>query len=126
MNSVPLNDLTWDDVLTRDNLIGGDFEIQYSNKTFRGPIELIESRGGYIWITTAWTAVMEEGAPTWRFYKVKGSVNEFFVQPRDAHPAETQEGYITFKIPYIGMVTIFPAGENNLDLRQVLELSNPA
>lgn len=38
--------MTWEDVLARDDIVGGDIETQEGNCVYRGPISAIRMEGG--------------------------------------------------------------------------------
>lgn len=51
--------MTWEDVLKRDDIVGGDIETYENEDIYRGPISEILLKDGYITINAEWIAVME-------------------------------------------------------------------
>ncbi len=111
--------MTWEQVLQRDDIIGGDLETHENGSIYRGPISGIEIRGGRVHFEVPWVAKLENG--TWKNYPVY----PFFVDASSA-PGEIGGGRIHFEIPFIGFGVIFPKGGSKLDPARVEGLNLPS
>jgi len=101
--------LTWEDVLNRQDIIGGDLNATEDSVNYRGPISRIEREGNMIVFYTEWTARQEVWVwQNWRNTKL--AVNVGYSQPELQH-----DGTITFEIPFLGVGTIYPKGGIKLD-----------
>lgn len=110
------NYLRWEDVLERDDLVGGGLETQEDGSVYRGPITGIEIRDGYVHISTEWTAVLPGGQPPWRKLD---NPSECFVDAELSAPRDIGEGRVHFVLPFLGHGTIFPKGGSQLDPNRV-------
>lgn len=105
--------MTWEDVLKRDDIVGGDLETQENGEIFRGPISRIVLKGGYVQFDSPWCARMEDGKwVTWPVYPC--SVKALLCSPRDIG-----NGCVQFSMPFLGFGVIFPKGGSKLDPNEV-------
>lgn len=105
--------LTWDDVLKRENLIGGDIESQEGGAVYRGPLSSIKREGDQIYFESPWCAKNDgDGWKNWHITSC--NVNATMTTPQDIG-----EGRIFFQMPFLGVCTIFPKGGSKLDPTKV-------
>ena len=112
--------MTWEEVLQRSDLVGGELETQEDGCIYRGPIGKIELKDGYLHITSPWVARLDPSSGSgWK----KWENNPFFVDAKLATPRDIGEGRIHFNVLGLGHATIFPAGGSKLDPVRVEGLS---
>lgn len=113
--------MRWEDVLRRDDIVGGDIEVQREGTVLRGPIRQIHlaGRGNRVFFETWWTAKMVDG--TWKNFSPFASS----FSAADAPPREIGDGCIQFNTQLLGTGVIFPKGGSQLDPAKVegLELA---
>lgn len=104
--------LTWKDVLNRDDLIGGDIESIEDGIVYRGPLAEIRQDGGMIRFISPWCAQMNDGE--WENWHNTSS----FVST-DIVPQDIGGGRVSFSMPFLGVCTIFPRNGSKLDAHRV-------
>lgn len=107
-----LQRLTWDDVLKRTDLIGGDIESVEDGVAYRGPLGKIEADGDLVRFTSPWCARMNNGE--WENWHITSS----FVN-KDVPPQDIGNGRVHFLMPFLGACTIFPKNGSKLDVQKV-------
>lgn len=106
--------LTWDDVLKNEALIGGDIESQEDGVVYRGPLSELKEDGDSIRFTSPWTARLNPETGKWEKWHINTcSVN------KEVPPQDIGDGRIFFQMPFLGVCTIFPNGGSKLDTRKV-------
>ncbi len=105
---------TWQQVLERDDLVGGDVEFHESGILYRGPIESITLENGRVTFKLLWAAQLSLD-----FVWEKRRAVECFVDAEMSPPGDIGDGRIFFAIPLLGHGTIFPKGGNKLDPAKV-------
>lgn len=106
--------LTWDEVLEREDLIGGDIETQEDGIVFRGRLSEIRNENEGIAFVAEWVAELtSEG------WKKLDNAPELFVSKEFSQPSDIGDGRISFTIPMIGLAVIFPKGGSKLDPSKV-------
>lgn len=106
--------LTWERVLERDDLIGGDIENHENGDVYRGPLESIEIKNGQVFFTSPWTAKLNRETGEWRKWHINScSINE------KSLPGDIGDGRLQFNMPGLGMAVIFPKGGSKLDPKKV-------
>ncbi len=108
--------LTWEEVLERDDIVGGDLEIQEDGVVYRGPIASVEEEGDMISFRLAWVARMDV-TDGW----LKHEPNRPQLYNRRSQilrPQDIGEGRISFGIDS-DLAVIFPRGGSVLDPRKV-------
>lgn len=110
-----MTQLTWDKVLARDNLVGGDIESQEDGVIYRGPLSEIKENGDDVRLSSPWCARLDPETGEWENWRITFlSMNKYFVKPLD-----TGGGRVSFIMPLIGICTIFPKGGSKLDAKKV-------
>jgi hypothetical protein len=108
--------VTWEEVLKRTDLIGGDIESIENGTPYRGPIATIEAVDDMINFTSPWCArLTDQGWENWHI--TTSSVNKMIV------PSDIGNGRLHFHIPFMGGVTIFPRTGSKLDPNTVKGLA---
>lgn len=103
--------ITWNEVLERDDIIGGDIELQAGGIVYRGPIESITLIGSMVTLKPSWLARLNPSTFGWE----KCDASEQFVDAEAFPPHDIGNGRILFGADSRGGVTtLFPKG-NNLD-----------
>ncbi len=109
--------LTWEDVLKREDLVGGDIQWCENGTLFRGPLNKIERHDEEIHFSSPWFAQKKESG--WEYDPKAKLDTAVFCENR---PKETEDGNIQttlfFHLSCVFTVTIFPKGKN-LDSHQV-------
>ncbi|MFA5888638.1 MAG: hypothetical protein WCW47_01370 [Candidatus Paceibacterota bacterium] len=112
--------MTWEDVLRRDDIVGGDLETQEDGTYYRGPISKIELRDGLIFFESPWVARLVPGSE-WE----KWQIFPFYINPTEVSPQDIGDGRIMFTMPFLGAGVIFPKGGSKLDPAKVKGLQLP-
>src|SRR3989338_3612437 len=100
--------MKWEEVLQRDDIIGGELETQEAGSLYRGPIGEIKLEGGTVYITSPWMAKMSKtGWKAWD--KTSCSVGA------DCEPKDIGSGRLWFNMPMLGFGVIYPKGGSRLD-----------
>ena len=119
--------ITWDEVLKREDLIGGDIQWFENGPVYRGPLSGIERREGRIWFTSPWFA-KKMPDQKWKNYPGAKTVTaaEEGYQPKDMGDGTVQVTMF-FALCTVLTVTLFPKGSSqNLDPSEVEGLMPPA
>lgn len=106
--------LTWDDVLKNEALIGGDIESQEDGVVYRGPLSELKADDNEIHFTSPWTARLNPSTAKWE----KWHLDTFWVT-KEFPPQDIGDGRILFRMPFLGHCTIFPKGGSKLDTCKV-------
>ena len=109
--------LTWDDVLGRKDLIGGDIESVEEGVVYRGPLGGIEVDGNSIEFKSPWVARKDKSGVWENWYITSSSIN------KKSQPQDIGNGRIHFLMPPIGTGTLFPKGDSKLDSCKVRGLA---
>jgi len=107
--------LTWEDVLKREDLIGGDLESQEDGMVYRGPLSEMKVVGDNIRFISSWMARMNPETCEWK----KWHINTLYVNKDMSKPQDLGDGRVFFQMPYLGVCTIFPKGGSKLDPARV-------
>ena len=110
-----MSTITWDEVLKRTDLIGGDIETIEDGVAYRGPLSKIEADGDIIRFASPWCAKMSGGG--WE----KWDITSCFVA-KDVQPQDIGDGRVHFSMPFLGYCTLFPKGGSKLDPNKVKNL----
>ena len=103
--------LTWEEVLERDDLIGGDIESQEDGAVYRGPLSDITRDGDIITFESPWCARLDPDEAVWR----KWNITSCFVNVTASRPTDIGDGRVMFPLPMLGHCVIFPKGDSQLD-----------
>jgi len=110
--------MTWEEVIGRDDIVGGDMETQEDGRVFRGPISRVAMQNGCVYFHTDWSAVLtDEG---WKKWENNGPV---FINVSAAIPQDIGDGRVRFNIPFLGFAVIYPKGGSKLDPGKVAGLN---
>lgn len=105
--------MTWEDVLKRNDIVGGDIETQEDGVVYRGPLSGIRMEGNHVHFDSPWCARMEGSKwKTWPVYPC-------FVEKMTSPPRDIGNGRIQFNMPMLGFGVIFPKGGSKLDPAKV-------
>ena len=117
--------MTWDEVLERDDIVGGDLEIKENGDLYRGPIKTIELTGEKIVIEREWTALLPLASGKKGDFWQKWENNQISFHQDFCLPNDIGAGRVLFEIPTVGWGVIFPKGGSKLDPAKVegLELN---
>lgn len=113
-----MSQLTWDDVLKREDLVGGDIESQEDGVVYRGPLAEIKDDGDSVSFKSPWCARMNPDTGEWEKWPITSS----FVGKDATKPQDIGNGRIFFQMPFLGVCTIFPKGGSKLDPAKVKDL----
>ncbi len=105
--------MTWDDVLKRDDIVGGDLETHEDEDIYRGPIESIELKDGIVYFDGPWAAKLIDGK-----WKKWPSFTTCFVRV-ESTPKDIGDGKIFFDMFLGDFGVIFPKREIKLDSSEV-------
>ncbi len=113
--------MKWGDVFKRDDIVGGDLEVQEDGDVYRGPIKSLELENGVVTINWEWCAKMTLiGGGVWRAHNLTN------VSLRSAiDPQELGDKRILIMPPLLGVWVIFPKGGSKLDPTKVVGLRLP-
>jgi len=112
-----MNQLTWEDVIKRDNIVGGDLETHEDGDVYRGPIESIELKDGYVSFKSPWIAKLDQKTGTWEKWHITSCGITAEIKPNDIG-----DGRIQFNMTILGIGIIFPKGGSKLDSAKVKDL----
>lgn len=107
--------MNWEEIVRREDIVGGDIETQEDGDVYRGPIKEIRLEDGYVTIKSDWMAKMEGKNGRWRKWNITSLV--FAVKMVQAQ--DIGEGRIFFRLHALGIGTIFPRGGSKLDPAKV-------
>lgn len=114
---------TWDwfrERVTNGDIVGGDIEtVEDGVRRFRGPISAVKIEDGRCSISCGWTALQ---LPDGRWERVPTGGVGFSMS--EVSPHDSGMGRIEIAIPYLGTALIYPRGDEQLDLKDVLEDSH--
>ena len=120
-----MDDMSWEELLARTDLIGRDAENRYSGNVYRGPVTSVYREDNDIKIATAWTANSRSNHSVWRVHNL--SRPDLWVVPIDVCQVfECEKGLIKIRFVWLtGNSVLFLPHGNNLDPATVegLELS---
>lgn len=104
-------EIMWEDILQRDDLIGGDLETQENGIIYRGPVEEIVETDGILYFRSSWVARLNPDTGEWENWpNTTLTVSKQFINPQDLG-----DGRILFYMPCLGMGVLFPVGSSKLD-----------
>ncbi|GEM_PF-2275102 len=110
----------WQAVAARADLIGGDMETEEGGTFYRGPLKEIKILDGeYVLFTMEWMAKRDGDSHEWTSHGITNLATEI----ENTKPSLDGNGPVRFTIPYLGPVTLFPKGKNNLDPASVAGLT---
>lgn len=112
--------LTWDDVLARTDLIGGDMECIERNVAYRGPLSQMRVSGDIIYFDSLWCARRNPNTGEWK----KWRNTPLYVNKTAVTPQDLGHGRVHFSVPFAGVCTLNPKNGNELDPRKVKGLNN--
>ena len=104
-------ELTWDEVLKRNDLIGGNIQTIKGGIVFCGPIGKIEEDGEFIRFTYPWCARMN--GDKWEKHPVTTCSINKEVSPQDIGNGRVYFSYLS------GSCTLFPRDHTNFDPNMV-------
>ena len=111
-----MEEMTWEQVLARDDIVGGDLETQEGGAVYRGPISEIKMEDSMVVFYSAWVAKMSMSAPgEWE----KWDITTLRVNAELATPRDIGDGRIMFMMPMVGPAVIFLKGGSQLDPAKV-------
>lgn len=102
----------WQRVAARTDLIGGDVEAKEGGMFYRGPIkylEIIDEK--YVFFTMEWSAKRNNDSEEWTNHFVTSLATEI----ESTRPDSKGNGPVHFTLQFLGLVTLFPKGQNNLN-----------
>lgn len=103
--------MTWDDVLKRDDLIGGEIEIRDGlNYYYRAPIKSITTDGKMITIEPEWVARRGRSGVWTRLRNFQ----PWRVDILRVKPYDHRRGRILFELQTVGPSVIYPRGDASL------------
>jgi len=116
--------LTWEEVVTRADLVGGDFAFRECGVAYRGPIKAIRLEGGiFLVVELEWTATMNPETCGWEKcelgsggFREKEITNTESYFVRGVSPENSGQWQIAFPISGTReWGVIYPKGGNKLD-----------
>lgn len=110
-----MQQLTWDDVLKNEALIGGNIESQEDGVVYRGPLAEIKGDGDVIHFSSPWIARLNPETGVWENWDITSS----FVSKDLVTPQDIGDGRIFFQMPFLGACTIFPKNGCEFDSSKV-------
>lgn len=116
-----MSDLNWDDVLKRDDIVGGDIESQEDGLIFRCPISEIKLEGDRIIFVMDWVArISPAKGEMWKKYD---DTTKILVNKDRVSPFDIGDNRVAWQVPLLGLFVIFPKGGSKLDPQKVAGLS---
>lgn len=110
-----MSQLTWDDVLSRDDLVGGDIQSVEDGVSYRGPLAEVVRKGNSIQFNSPWTARLNQETGKWERWHITG----MGINTDNSQPHDIGDGRINFPMFMLGACTIFPKGGSKLDPAKV-------
>ncbi len=111
--------MAWNDVLKREDIVGGDIETYEGGDIYRGPISFIEIKDDDVIIHSPWIArLSDKDGGKWKMYR-KGGKIFLSISSQVSLPFDIGQGRISFTMPFLGRSTIFPKGGSKLNLQEV-------
>lgn len=105
----------WNEVLKREDLIGGDIESQEDGVTYRGPLAEIKEDGNVVRFSSPWCARLNPETGEWENWHITSS----FASKDMVTPQDIGNGRVFFQMPFLGVCTIFPKNGNKLDTKKI-------
>lgn len=102
--------ITWDDVLGRKDLVGGEIESTEGGVVYRGPINKIERQDDMIVFTSPWCARSNPDTDEWENWHITSS----FIN-KEIPPQDIGNGRVLFRVPFLGPCMLFPKNDSKLD-----------
>ena len=99
-----MRQVTWQEVLARKDLIGGDISSRECGTLFRGPIRDIQEDAKLVKFISPWHAFLD---PNCEWEKCPMEFH-YVVNKEVEFPHDLGDGRISFFLPYIGQCTISP------------------
>ena len=112
--------LTWNEVLKREDLIGGDIESIEDGVVYRGPLAEIKEDDDTVLFISAWCARLNSETMEWE----KWNITSLFVSKEMVTPQDVGDGRVLFSMPFLGSCTIIPKSRDKLDAQKVKGLPN--
>ena len=116
--------MEWQDVLKRDDIVGGELETQEDDDIYRGPIKSIELKEDVVYIELEWCATMPKpgnpGFGRWRVHDMTIVGLSTEIKPR-----ELSGNRLMIAPPMLGIWVIFPKGGSKLNPAMVTGLKLP-
>jgi hypothetical protein len=114
--------ITWDDLIRRQDLIGGDVEIWVGKeKIYRGPVKSLSVDGDNFIVDRDWTAERDRGVGTWKVCATNRST--FPMQEIKFFPGLTENGKIVFSVAGVCLCVINTVNHGRLSPSEVSGLS---
>ena len=107
--------MTWEEVLARDDLIGGDIESQEDGDVYRGPLAEIREEGDAIIFSSHWCARLNRETSGWE----KWHITSLLVSKSMVTPVDAGTDRVFLSLPALGACTIFPKNGSKLDPSKV-------
>lgn len=106
--------ITWDDVLKRDDIVGGDIQIKKDGRHYRAPISEFKVEHGLVIINSLWAAERVNGliGGFWEVTDVQVVPSYFKSWSTFLQPEDIGGGQVQFRTPFCTLV-IFPKGSPN-------------
>ena len=106
------NLLTWEDVIKRNDLIGGDVEINDTDYIYRGPVKSIMKYRGWVFINMLWTGRRSAGVDKgWESLPT----TTLFLANAKILPIDIGRGHVSFSRLPLGFGIFYPIGDSKLD-----------
>ncbi len=103
-----MTQLTWSDVLKREDLVGGSVELSDDDVVYRAPLSKVKEVGDQIIFESPWCARMNPDTDDWEKWHITSwSVNKSFSRPRDDGLGQIK--FVSFGVIY----TIIPKGRRS-------------
>lgn len=107
--------MTWEEVVKRPDLIGGDIEAVENGTPYRGPLASINVNGKGITFRSPWIAKLNQETGEWE----KWNITSLFVNAEEIKPNDAGNGRVLFHMPMLGHCTLFPKDGSKLDPSKV-------
>ena len=109
--------MTWEDVLKRKDIIGGELISSDDEYTYRGPIKDIEMKKGVVRIKLLWVArkSLKKLGKSWKNWHVTRAL----ISAENNPPKDLGKGLIGFNITPKSCSIIHPKGYDKLDPAKV-------
>lgn len=113
--------MTWEELLKRGDIVGGDLETQEGKDLYRGPIKSIRQDGKFVFFTLEWVATMRPGETVWhKSARENGEISVNTKKVTLQRCGQTRDGWFLI---LTGLGAIFPKGEDKLDPAEVRGLN---
>jgi hypothetical protein len=115
-----MKEITWEEIVKRDDIVGGELETQEDGEIFRGKISRIILKSDFVIIESEWVAKLDRNTAEWKLCQNQPfPINADLIKPSDMG-----DGRICFTIPLLGFGVIFPKGTSTLDPAKVKGLED--